>query len=608
MRAIDTKRKYRNVLILESRDWWGQCRDQFDPALDLVLTYDLALKKEIDLLEGLAYYIDHLVDKQVMQENNFLAYKFFRDWHLDSDGKDLFIYCGVPFGFAFRLQIWNDYISYVRNRICLERLRDLSFEQLFVGTESGFVESILGEMVMPFSPVAQEATYPSAAYFFPVFRWMDEKIRTRRLKHLFRDVVTAVQGVVMSWVDRQLGKTRVSGVFVQEYYPTRDLLQRMKRDADVRLVLAHFSWATDFLKYLMERPIPVWGRVGKYQNEADRLMSDFQGKRSSRLILANGVDITDCAFRIIEQRVSGQIAETLRALDCVIRYLDKNPIKLAILIANIGLIATLVDCVCRARGVPSYLIINGLMSGDFLDESKYASVINAYSVSIKEHYFRGMKNVVCLGDPRMDLYVREHSPRLINRDVPTVTIGTSAYSPIDLNSYVAVEFEFMHDVLTALRIAKEQGAALRVVIKVRANGYREQYQKFVQEYFPGLVDEILDTVPFSKVLEQTDFYISLYSQTLFEASCSGIPCLYYKNDCEILDPPFDGNSELVTVGNVDDLVAAIRDFRSGHERFALFLQRSVMEKYIGPLDGGNLERNLDFVRQLLEQHDVSSVH
>ena len=608
MSVIDTKRKYGNILVLESRVWWAPCRGQFDPARDLVLTYDLALKKEVNLLGGVAFYIDHLVDKQRMQENNFLAYKFFRDWHLDASGADIFTFREVPFGFSFRLQIWNDYISYVRNRICLERLRELHFEQLFVGAEIGFVESILGEMALPFSPVTRQEGHSAETYFFPVFRWMDEKIRTRKPKHMFRDAVTAVQGIVTSRVDRLLGRGRVPGVFVQEYYPTRDLLQRMKHDENMRVVLAHFSWSKDFLKYFTERPIPVWGRFENYQDKADGLMRDFQKRRCCRLVLANGVDISDCAFRIIERRVLGQITETLRALDCVIRYLDKNPIKLAILIANIGLIATLVDCVCRARGVPSYLIINGLMSGDFLDESKYASVINAYSTSIKENYFRGMDNVVCLGDPRMDLYVREYSPRAINRDTPTVTIGTSAYSSIDLNSYVAVEFEFMHSVLSALKIVKDQGAALRVVLKVRANGYRKQYENFVQEYFPGLVDEILDVVPFHKVLEQTDFYISLYSQTLFEASSLGIPCLYYKNDCEVLDPPFDGNSELVTVGNVEDLVAAIVDFQAGHERYSPFLERSVMEKYIGPLDGGNQERNLDFVRQLLRQKEVSSTH
>lgn len=606
MRFINTKKVYRKVLILESRAWWGSCKNQFDFERDVVLTYDFALKKEVEILGGEAYYIDHLVDKELMQENNFLAYKFFRDWHLDNNGNDIFIYRDIPFGFAFRLQIWNDYISYVRNRICLESLKDIQFDQIIVGTEISLVENILCEMGLAFSLVSRQETYSDKTYFFPIFRWMDERIRTRKLKHIFRDSVTAAQGILMMWVDRLLRRKKIPGVFVQEYYPTKDLLQRMKGCEDIRLVLAHFSWSKDFLKYFTERPIPIYGALEKYQIVADRLMVDFKLRHCSSLVLVNGVDVTDSVFKIIEQRIHGQITETLRALDSVINYLNKNSIQLAILIANIGLISTLVDCVCRARNIPSYLIINGLMSGDFLDESKYASVINSYSISIKEHYFRGMSNVVYLGDPRMDFYNRDHLRRIVNCDTPTITIGTSAYSPIDLNSYVAVEFDFMYDVLSALKILKERGTKLRVILKVRTNGYRDQYKNFTHEYFPGLVDEILDEIPFSKVLEQTDFYISLYSQTLFEASCLGIPCLYYKNDCEILDPPFDGNSELVTVGNVADLVSAVTDFQSGHERYLPFLDRTVMEKYIGPLDGDNLDRNLTFIRQLIKNKGVSS--
>jgi hypothetical protein len=279
-----------------------------------------------------------------------------------------------------------------------------------------------------------------------------------------------------------------------------------------------------------------------------------------------------------------------------------------VLIANIGHIAPLVDCVCKSRGIPSYLIINGMLGNAFLDEGKYATVINSYSVSIKEHYFRGMDNIVCLGDPRMDAYVQKAAhPRVINRETPTITIGASGHNNIDLNSYLAVEFEFLHDVLQALRILKDSGVRLRIVIKVRANGYRVQYEAFVKEYFPGLVDQLLDNAPMGMVLERTDFFISIYSQTLFEASCLGIPCLYFKKDNEIMDPPFDGHSELVTVGCIEDLVTAITDFRVGHGRYDAFLQRTVMEKYIGPLDGGNLERNLHFIYEMLEKNQAEAV-
>ena len=138
------------------------------------------------------------------------------------------------------------------------------------------------------------------------------------------------------------------------------------------------------------------------------------------------------------------------------------------------------------------------------------------------------------------------------------------------------------------------------MIKVRANGYASQYRQFAAEYYPGLVDEILVDEPMPVVLARADFFISIYSQTLFEASCLGIPCVYYRADDEFKDPPFDGHSELVTVDSVDALVEALQDFRRSHPRFDAFLERAVMERYVGPLDGRNLERNRDFLYSLLD--------
>ena len=112
MRALDINKKYRHILILESEEWWASCRDKFDPAKDIVLTYDFRLQRGVTALGGQALYIDHLVDNQVMQENNFIAYKFLQEWFLDSAGKDIFTSEGVPFGAALRIEIWNDFIFY----------------------------------------------------------------------------------------------------------------------------------------------------------------------------------------------------------------------------------------------------------------------------------------------------------------------------------------------------------------------------------------------------------------------------------------------------------------------------------------------------------------
>lgn len=326
-----------------------------------------------------------------------------------------------------------------------------------------------------------------------------------------------------------------------------------------------------------------------------------------RLILADGQDITEGVRQVIMARVAHLLPEMLRDLDSVIAYSDRHPIDLEVLIGNIGKIAPLVDAVCRSRGTPSYLIINGLLTSAFMDEGKYATVINGYSVSIKLNYFRGMSNIVCLGDPRMDGYALSPQHQ-INRSAPTITIGASGHNNTDLNSYLAVEFEFMFDTLTALAACKAQGKISRIIIKVRPNGYKSQYLSLVDEYFPGLVDEILDNVPIKQALERTDLYISIYSQTVFEASCLGVPCLYYKKDTEIVDPPFDGKSELVTVSDVEELIRAVTDFCDGHPRFDAFLEKQTMEKYIGPLDGKNLERNMGQIYEMLARTDVKTLH
>lgn len=592
---------YRNVFILDSRDWFAVCCDRFDPATDLVLTYDLALKLEVESRGGKALFVDHLISSEVMQENNFLLYEFFRGWHVDGSGVDFFVYRGVPFGFSFRLDIWNELVFYVRARLCLEAAAQLRFVALFVGTELGLAESILAEMGVSFVLIGPDRKALRPRYYFPIHQWMTESVRRRGLKSCILNIATWGIGTLFSWWDRAHPQSRRRpAVFVQPHYPTFGMIQRLRDDRLVNVVTASMS-----KRALWSRFVPVGGRVTRFQSAAEECLERLRRGRVARLVLSTGLDVSDGAYRIIEKVVAPRVAASLRTLDCVLGYLDKNPIGLELLIANIGELVALVDCVCRARGVPSYLVINGFMTGDYLDESKYATVINSYSLSIKQHYFRGMENIVCLGDPRMDDYPPLARPcRVANGDVFAVAIGASGHNNVDLNSYVAVEFDFLNDVLIALRHVKMRGAKLKIVLKVRANGYRRQYEQFVAEYFPGLVDEIVDKRAMREVLTKSDFYISIYSQTLFEASCLGVPCVYFKKDNEVLDAPFDGKSELVTVDSVAGLVQAVEDARIGHERYDAFLRRSVMERYIGPLDGGNLQRNVEYLYSLLDPMEV----
>ncbi|MHB1193044.1 MAG: hypothetical protein ACYC6F_08340 [Longimicrobiales bacterium] len=582
------------MFILEARDWFAGCRHLYDPRTDLILTYDFALKREVENKGGAAFFVDHLVDRDIMQENNFRVYEFFRNWHLDRTGADLFSYKDVPFGFSFRLEYWNDYVFYVRVRVCIERLREVKYDSIFVGTDLGLVESILDDMGLGFQSVHPPVSTTQTSYYFPIHRWMRENMRRSGLKANVINWCAWTLGTALSWIDRIRGEhEKRPTVFAQEYHPTRDLIRRLKEDGKVRVVVADVSRTQ-----LWSRYIPLWSVGGRLERTAGTLLENFRAKRVARLVLGDGLDLTEIAYGIIERRISPRLANSLGALAAIMAYFERNPVGIELLVANIGGITPLVDCVCRAHGVPSYLIVNGLLGSAFVDDAKHATVINSYSVTVRDHYFRGMTNVVCLGDPRMDQYPPTERRR-VDPDAFTVGIGASGHSNVDLNSYVAVEFDFLDQVLQALNRVKQQGVELRVVVKVRGNGYAEQYRRFVDEYFSGLAVEVLDHVPMAAVFEMTDLWISIFSQTLFEASCLGIPSLYYRADNQILDPPFDGQSELVTVGCVEDLVQAVNDFRDGHPRYDAFLQRAVMEKYVGPLDGRNLDRNCEHLYGML---------
>lgn len=595
------KSEYRNIFILDSMEWWEGAT--YDPALDLVLTYDFGLKHKIQTMGGEAYYIDHLIDQSTMQENNFLVTEFFKNWHYDANGNDIFTYQNIPFGFSLRLDIWNDLTSYTRITLCLASLNDLSFETLYLGTHDALISSILDKRNVIYTLCQKQTSLPT--YYFPIAQWMDEKIRSTGLRgflvHL-REIVTAIYGYTVPIIDTLIPKSKSQrSIFIQEYHPTRKLIEILKKDPSLRIVLVNFTRGSKLLDHRFERLIPISGSLNSFEPYASKLLATFREKRHASLILSNGEDITDEMYTIIEKRISTRITPVLRTLHSVIHYLNKHPIQLEILIANMGLTATLVDCVCKARGIPSYLIINGMLTKEFMDEAKYATYINSYSPSIKEHYFRNMENIVCLGDPRMDNYPPLETPKVINRTHPTITIGTSGFSPVDLNSYVAVEFEFMHDVLSALQKMINNNSPMDIIIKVRPNGYEKQYSDFIATFFPNLDVQLISTAPMKNVLDKTDLYITIYSQTLFEASCLGIPAIYYKKDAEIMYPPFDGTSELVTVASVDDLVQAFADFQSDDTRYNAFLDRTVMERYIGPLDGNNMQRNIDFVYELLEK-------
>jgi len=598
------KKQFENIFIIDSKVLFETNQLIFNLQNDLFLTYDFALKKHIEDLGGSVEYLDHLVDVDIMQENNYLIYKFFKNWHYDKDGNDIFVFKNVPFGFSFRLDFWNDFVSYARIFLSLKYMLNYAFTNLYVLSDEKLIVQILDALEIKYEIIQnQSSATDSIGYYFPIAKWLDSKIRPsgfRRFLYKTREKVSFLYGIIMPYLDKFFKSNSKYAVFVQDYHPTKKIIQHLRNDSDFTVLLENFSRFSNKLDNLKERLLPINGNLNDYKQSIHELLQKFKMNKFNRLILADGSDITDKIYEIIIGRIINGLPKKLRTLDSCIKYLDNNKVDLVVLIANMGHTVTLFDLVCKYKKIPSYLIINGMLLNNYQDEAHYATFINSYSNSIKENYFRDIKNVYALGDPRMDTYSLIEKNK-INRDIPTITIGTSGFNSTDLNSYVAVEFDFLYDILKAFSVLKERSENFKLIIKVRPNGYKEQYKKFVNEYFNDLKIEIISTRPMIEVLKKTDFYITIYSQTLFEASSLGIPVVYYKKDTEVTNKPFDNNSELVTILNIGDMIQAFYDFKTNSKRYESFLNPKIMEQYIGYLDGNNLKRNIDFIYKILEK-------
>ena len=605
---INTSKKYKSIFIVENDNYWDSEAIHFDSNTDCLLTFDFALKLKIEKLGGKAYYIDSICSPSELQKNNFIASDFFKKWHLDCHGNDIFTSQGVPFGFSFRILIWSEYLYYVRLRANLEKVRAAKYSNLYIAESGCLISDIFKKMDMPFSNLKLPKKN-NETYYFDIKQYLYNSLHGFNWHNVTRKVLVKVFSVTTYYFDLILPKKNNKKIiYAQIYHPTAKIVNFLKKDPSIKVITSSLFKSNKWRSYFAQRLIPIRGKKSQFQKEADLLISEFKANKCASLVLYDGTDITEDAYNVIEKELDGRVAESIQILHSAVAYFKNQPVDLEIMISNLGVVQTIVDCVLKKKNTPRYLIINGILGGKFLDEGKYATHFNSYSHSIKRDYYNDAENVVCLGDPRMDSYINNYHSREINRLKPTVTIGTSGFGSLNLISYVAVEFEFMFDVLTAFQQISDAGDEFRLIIKVRPNGFLNQYKNFVKQYFPSLYIEVVREVPMIEVLLKTDLYISIYSQTLFEASCLGIPTIYYKKDKEVLYPPFDKKSELVTVDTVHDLKMVFSDFKSKHQRFDAFLDRQVMEKYIGPLDGKSLERNLDFIYDILHKQNIGQLH
>lgn len=583
---------YNNIYIVDDRNAWSSVSAAADPAKDLVLCTDFGLKNQLEAEGYTTEFIDHLVNNRILDPLNFEMHNFLNAWFLDKDGKDLLHYNGYSLGDSLLLFVINEVTYTCHFLINILAIPSLQYKNCIIATENPTILSCLDFAKIRYKK--ENTTKGSqAVYFFPIIKWIQEKTQRTSLSYKLKNAIANGFDYFFSARDRVM-PAKKHYIYIQAYHPTFGILDKLRLNKDIQLILANYSG----LKKLTGERRVHYTVYSKNRKLAESMMDEFR-KTRNRVWEFDGHKISDLIYSRIETIIQHHLEEALNKADSIENHFRHARLDLMVPITNLWIENRLLMYYCKKHKIPVFMIINGLLNASYLLDAKDSDFVNCYSDSIRQYYFNNSPAAFPLGDPRMDKYAR--SPKKsINRENPTIIIGSAGYSPIDLNSFLAHEFTYLYDVLTAIRAMVSEGRNAKVVLKVRANGYVHLYQQLIHEYFSDIKVDIEQDASFFDVIQRADLYLSIWSQTIFEAASIGIPTIYYSNNTHEIHPPFDGKSELVSAFTLEELTEKMRAFYTGSSIFDRFLEKSTQEKYIGELSGNNTNNNLRMIYDILE--------
>ena len=586
---------FKSIHIVGDRNDWAISEKFVSKESDLVLTLDFALKKQLEESDFKVWYLDQLAEPSILQRYNFEMHDFLDQWHEQAYLQGVLNGNGYNLGEAIKLHILNDttlFCHYFFNCLCLE---EIEYEELLVCAQDEMIPIVLNSMKIDFKTVEGKIADGFSTYYFPITKWVNERIKKssfrNRLGHLLKLLLDVFNAIVTPVRKRSI-------IYFQEYYPTASLISFLAVRKDISIITPDYNFKRKILGQRRLTSLYTEKKGSKDINpdlaEVAKLIKPWQvGKHKVDAYL------TPFIFPVLQR----EIKEIKKLISKVNANLTGTNLKLVVPVTEYWIENNLVIQFARNHKIPVFMVANGLLNFAFENDGKKADFLNCYGEAITEDYLKNSNQGVSLGDPRMDSYASLEGKE-VNREMPTITIGAAGYNNIDLNSYLAFEYDFLCDILEIISDLRLKGYKNKVLLKVRTNGYSETYTKFINEYFSNLDVRVERDVPFSEVLKETDLYISIYSQTLFESSMMGIPAIYFKKDSQFMNRPFDGNCELVTAYDKANLQELIVKFYDHDPVFDDFLKKEIMSKYVGPLDGRNTERNVSFIDELLVRNSA----
>ena len=171
------KYNFKNIFIVEDRNFWAQCSDFCNKETDLVLCVDFGLKRQLIDSGYYVEFLDHLIDSITLEKRNVEMHNFLATWYNDSKGNDLLEYKGYSLGDSLLLYLINDVSYFCHYFFNILGLKEIKYDSLFVLTKDNTILNALKKAGLSFRQLEDSIEVPPyPVYLFPILKWVNEKV------------------------------------------------------------------------------------------------------------------------------------------------------------------------------------------------------------------------------------------------------------------------------------------------------------------------------------------------------------------------------------------------------------------------------------------------
>jgi hypothetical protein len=602
----------------------------------LFLTSEFITKVELDKNKLASDYLENYIDPDEALQCDILICDLLKSWFIDLKGTDFTKFGEVSLGRAamymvyYRVfgshfyQLCLSVLSYLKKfnveKIIYEDSRvyehnegfredaevlkiisnhfDIEFdivETTVISPED--IKIIDRDKKLPFSAKDSPSTIPTKSYKQKVKKYI---LKLRNLLHFNKNnsnyhVLATVYNPMKNYLDYAFSKKddSISYCFFDSYYKK-------------------YLFVPKFDKYLPVSPYRV-NLSKEYYNNFSNILNNFallkkKYEYRKKYYTFCGIDFSEYFIPRVEKVIKQNFPIYISQVRRYESFLKKNTINVFFTAYDGPWFISLMVDLCKSMNIPTVELMDGPRTkGDAV--SGLCDYVLCMSEIQRNNYFidylkRHNHSVIAVGSPLYNTYYhnfKTSSKAKIDKENIKVLIDGIGYGGKWSMQRKCDSDKYILEVLETLCKFENVSITIRYRDKERCVYYKWVIKNYFDKYNENIKFEDLGSSQFQDIISNYDIYITSTSGSIFEAAlAAGKYCISYICNGTKMDPPFDGNSELMTARNPGELRRIVKDIMVEKVYTKEFNKKEVLEKYIGPLDNSN-ERIYNFLNKIMNK-------